>query len=71
MHQGAIWGIGFATYWNRLRTGRSVRRLGFRWCPGYDQAFVKLTPDGALEVKAGIHSIGQGLETTLAQIRSP
>jgi carbon-monoxide dehydrogenase large subunit len=36
--------------------------------PGYDQAHVKLTPDGALEVKAGIHTIGQGLETTLAQI---
>ena len=36
--------------------------------PGYDQAHVKLTPDGALEVEAGIPTIGQGLETTLAQI---
>ncbi len=41
---------------------------GLPLVPGYDQAFVKLTPDGALEVKAGVPAIGQGLETTLAQI---
>ena len=29
---------------------------------------MKLTPDGALEVKAGANTIGQGLETTLAQV---
>src|SRR6185295_7943434 len=34
------------------------------------QAFARLTPDGRLEVRAGIQSIGQGLETTLAQIAS-
>src|SRR5262249_59140680 len=36
----------------------------------YEQAFARLTPDGGLEVRAGIQSIGQGLETTLAQIAS-
>ena len=36
----------------------------------YEQVFVRLTPDGRLEVRAGIQSIGQGLETTLAQIAS-
>src|SRR5437764_640443 len=36
----------------------------------YEQAFARLTPDGRLEVRAGIQSIGQGLETTLAQIAS-
>ncbi len=41
---------------------------GLPLVPGFDQAHVKLTPDGTLEVKAGIHTIGQGLETTLAQI---
>ena len=34
----------------------------------YEQAFVRLTPDGRLDVRAGIQSIGQGLETTLAQV---
>ena len=34
----------------------------------YEQTFVRLMPDGSLEVRAGIMSIGQGLETTLAQI---
>jgi aerobic carbon-monoxide dehydrogenase large subunit len=36
----------------------------------YEQAFARLTPDGRLEVRAGIQSIGQGLETTLAQVAS-
>jgi aerobic carbon-monoxide dehydrogenase large subunit len=34
----------------------------------YEQAFARLTPDGRLDVRAGIQSIGQGLETTLAQV---
>ena len=36
----------------------------------YEQVFARLTPDGRLEIRAGIQSIGQGLETTLAQIAS-
>jgi len=36
----------------------------------YEQTFARLTPDGRLEIRAGIQSIGQGLETTLAQIGS-
>jgi carbon-monoxide dehydrogenase large subunit len=34
----------------------------------YEQAFARLTPDGRLDIRVGIQSIGQGLETTLAQI---
>jgi carbon-monoxide dehydrogenase large subunit len=34
----------------------------------YEQAFARLTPDGRLDVRVGIQSIGQGLETTLAQV---
>jgi carbon-monoxide dehydrogenase large subunit len=34
----------------------------------YEQVFARITPDGRLEVRAGIQNIGQGLETTLAQI---
>jgi aerobic carbon-monoxide dehydrogenase large subunit len=36
----------------------------------YEQTFARITPDGRLEIRAGIQSIGQGLETTLAQIGS-
>jgi carbon-monoxide dehydrogenase large subunit len=36
--------------------------------PGYDQATVRITPDGGAEVRVGVHSHGQGMETTLAQV---
>jgi aerobic carbon-monoxide dehydrogenase large subunit len=36
----------------------------------YEQAFARITPDGRLDVRVGIQNIGQGLETTLAQIAS-
>ena len=38
--------------------------------PGFEQSNVRLTPDGGLEVRVGVHSHGQSLETTLAQIAS-
>ena len=67
--QGRRLGIGFATYTEQSAHGTKVfAAWGTPLVPGYDQAHVKLTPDGALEIKAGIHTIGQGLETTLAQI---
>ncbi|MDC0033357.1 xanthine dehydrogenase family protein molybdopterin-binding subunit [Alphaproteobacteria bacterium] len=34
----------------------------------HEQAFARLTPDGRLDIRVGIQSIGQGLETTLAQV---
>ena len=36
--------------------------------PGFEQATARVTPDGGLELRVGVHSHGQGLETTLAQI---
>jgi carbon-monoxide dehydrogenase large subunit len=36
--------------------------------PGHEQASARFTPDGGLELRVGVHSHGQGLETTLAQI---
>jgi len=67
--QGRYLGLGFATYTEQSAHGAKVfGAWGLPLVPGYDQAHVKLTPDGALEVKAGIHTIGQGLETTLAQV---
>ncbi|MCK8787827.1 xanthine dehydrogenase family protein molybdopterin-binding subunit [Roseomonas sp. NAR14] len=67
--RGRYLGIGFATYCEQTAHGTKVfASWGLPVVPGYDQAHVKLTPDGALEIKAGIHSFGQGLETTLAQV---
>lgn len=67
--KGRYLGVGFATYTEQSAHGTKVfATWGLPLVPGFDQAHVKLTPDGALEVKAGIHTIGQGLETTLAQI---
>jgi carbon-monoxide dehydrogenase large subunit len=43
---------------------------GLPFVPGFEQAMVKLTADGGLEIRAGIVTIGQGLETTLAQVAS-
>lgn len=67
--QGRYLGIGFASFTEQSAHGTKVfAAWGLPLVPGFDQAHVKLTPDGALEIKAGIHTIGQGLETTLAQI---
>jgi carbon-monoxide dehydrogenase large subunit len=36
--------------------------------PGFEQATARMTADGGLELRVGVHSHGQGLETTLAQV---
>jgi carbon-monoxide dehydrogenase large subunit len=36
--------------------------------PGHEQAVARLTAEGGLEIRVGIQSHGQGLETTLAQV---
>ena len=62
-------GIGFATYCEQSAHGTSVfSAWGLPIIPGYDQATVRVTPDGGLEVRVGVHSHGQGMETTLAQV---
>ena len=40
----------------------------FRWCPATNRPSARLTPDGGLELRVGVHSHGQGMETTLAQV---
>lgn len=66
---GRLIGVGFATYTEQSAHGTSVfASWGLPIVPGYDQATVRVTPDGGLEVRAGVHSHGQGMETTLAQI---
>ncbi len=66
---GRLIGVGIATYTEQSAHGTSVfAAWGTPLIPGFDQAFVRLTPDGGLEIRVGVHSHGQGMETTFAQI---
>ncbi|SAK59020.1 aldehyde oxidase [Caballeronia glebae] len=66
---GRLVGVGFATFTEQSAHGTGVfASWGLPVVPGYDLATVRITADGGLEVRAGIHSHGQGMETTLAQI---
>ena len=66
---GRLIGLGVATYTEQSAHGTSVfATWGTPVIPGYDQATVRVTPDGGLEVRVGVHSHGQGMETTFAQI---
>ena len=68
---GRLIGVGFATFTEQSAHGTQVfAQWGLPLVPGYDEARIKLTPDGGLEVAAGIANIGQGIQTTLAQIAS-
>lgn len=62
-------GVGFAVFCEQGAHGTSVYQgWGIPMVPGFEQATARLTPDGGLELRVGVHSHGQGLETTLAQI---
>jgi carbon-monoxide dehydrogenase large subunit len=64
-------GLGYATYTEQTAHGQAewVAR-GLPVTFGFESATAVLDPSGALTVKAGIQSHGQGLETTLAQVAS-
>ena len=62
-------GVGFSIYCEQAAHGTSVYYgWGIPMVPGFEQAVARLTPDGGLELRVGIQSHGQGLETTLAQV---
>jgi carbon-monoxide dehydrogenase large subunit len=62
-------GVGFAIFCEQAAHGTSVYAAwGVPMIPGFEQATARLTPDGGLELRVGIQSHGQGLETTLAQV---
>ncbi|HUW80756.1 MAG TPA: xanthine dehydrogenase family protein molybdopterin-binding subunit [Acidocella sp.] len=62
-------GVGLSIYCEQGAHGTSVYAgWGIPMVPGYEQATARLTPDGGLEIRVGIQSHGQGLETTLAQV---
>ena len=62
-------GVGLAVYCEQAAHGTSVYAAwGMPMVPGHEQASARITPDGGLELRVGVHSHGQGLETTLAQV---
>ncbi|UTW11291.1 xanthine dehydrogenase family protein molybdopterin-binding subunit [Marinobacterium rhizophilum] len=64
-------GLGFATFTEQSAHGTKVfAAWGLPLVPGYETATAKLTADGGLEIRAGINTIGQGLQTTLSQVAS-
>jgi carbon-monoxide dehydrogenase large subunit len=66
---GRLIGVGLSIYCEQAAHGTSVYAgWGIPMVPGHEQANARMTPDGGLEIRVGVHSHGQGLETTLAQI---
>ena len=66
---GRLIGVGLSTYCEQAAHGTSVYYgWGIPMVPGYEQATARVTPDGGLELRVGVQSHGQGLETTLAQV---
>jgi carbon-monoxide dehydrogenase large subunit len=62
-------GIGLSIFCEQGAHGTSVYAgWGIPMIPGFEQAVARMTPDGGLELRVGIQSHGQGLETTLAQV---
>jgi carbon-monoxide dehydrogenase large subunit len=62
-------GLGVSIYCEQAAHGTSVYSgWGIPMVPGHEQATARLTPDGGLELRVGVHSHGQGMETTLAQV---
>lgn len=66
---GRLIGLGVSIFCEQAAHGTSVYAgWGIPMVPGHEQACARLTPDGGLELRVGIQSHGQGLETTLAQV---
>jgi aerobic carbon-monoxide dehydrogenase large subunit len=66
---GRLIGVGLSFFVEQGAHGTSVLAAwGRPIVPGYEQANVRLTADGDLEIRVGTHSHGQGHETTFAQV---
>jgi carbon-monoxide dehydrogenase large subunit len=66
---GRLLGVGFSVFCEQGAMGTAVLAgWGRPVVPGYEQASLRLTADGNLEIRVGTHSHGQGHETTLAQV---
>jgi len=62
-------GLGLSSYVEFTGLGPSAvqKIVGFH-LSGYETAVVRVEPDGTATVSSGVTSIGQGIETTLAQL---
>lgn len=62
-------GVGLAMYVEHTGISTSTfGDLGIALMPGDEQAMVRMTPDGGVEIAMGVHNHGQGMETTMAQV---
>ena len=62
-------GTGYSMYTEHTAVSTSTTSLmGVQLMPGFEQAALLMQPDGTLEIRVGVQSHGQGMETTLAQI---
>lgn len=62
-------GLGMAIFCEQGAHGTSVYHgWGVPMVPGFEQCHVCMTSDGGLEIEIGVHSHGQSMETTFAQI---
>ncbi len=69
LDDGRLIGVGIAAYSEQSAHGADEwvkRRTPI--IPGYETAQARLNPDGTLILAVAVHSHGQGMETTLAQI---
>ncbi|HUA56691.1 MAG TPA: xanthine dehydrogenase family protein molybdopterin-binding subunit [Candidatus Sulfotelmatobacter sp.] len=66
---GRLIGVGFAIFTEQAAHGTAVYHgWGIPMVPGHEQAQARLTPDGGLELRIGVQSHGQGMETSMAQV---
>ncbi len=66
---GRLIGIGFASYSEQTAHGTQEWKIrGTPVIPAFETATARMHADGTLELLVGIHSHGQGMETTLAQV---
>ena len=68
---GRLIGLGFGSFYEQTAYGTGptgYAAWGIELVPGLEMATVKLTADGGVWTSVGIHSHGQGMETTLAQV---
>lgn len=64
-------GVGFATYTEHTGVSTSVLAwMNTRLMPGHEQVAVRITPDGGVDIRTGLQSHGQGMETSFAQVVS-
>lgn len=67
--QGRLLGIGFACYVEYTAVNsRAFAARGMRAIPGFDSAYAALQSDGLIHIWTTLPAIGQGTETTFAQL---